>query len=675
MGCKSGIRVLMLVAVVAVVGCKNTPEGVPDGGSGGDDAGFCFGDACDAGCFGDACDGDGDGDAGGGVTGPRWLDLTPTEPYLGPVVGRIAGRIRDMAGDPLPGVVVSLDSGGVGVSDAQGIYTIDDVAPGSYIAHFTGVGRLSIHRNVTVDGWARVQLNAVLKEAAPPQPFDSSVGATLRTGDVFVTVPPGAFVDGSGAAVAGMAEVSITPVDPTTADLEAAPGDYVGNDGGDLSPLFSYGMAEITFSQGGTELQLAPGQMARVEIPVPALGPEMPGVSLGDSMPLWWFDPAQATWVRDGTATAGPAADGSGRMVFAADVTHFTPWNCDQPAIPTCVQGRVVDCAGYPVAGAEIVMTGPGVTSMARTRTDADGRYSVTGAARGEVTVEVRVSAGVGSFISRSDTISTPGSECVTAPDLALDEIRYVGGMIEVWSQEAYSMDGTEDSSFTDIAAYALFWDMDDQQMPTLIHCAPPTTDMVVTLPVPDMEMSTPVVALDVGNPIVLRKDDLEVPIYRRNAMSPTVDLVNTYATLTEMGMTGADMGGEFDVSIPGAAGAVPFTEHEAALKAPEPLVVDVPPAEMRTYSAAGGFPLRWEGASEGTVTVTVVPMGAGAEVLHGTVRDDGAFELTGAMLEAVGDAAMVVVSRSIEEFEPLPSGPSVMLRGTSTVSFGIRRE
>ncbi|MBW2461718.1 MAG: carboxypeptidase regulatory-like domain-containing protein [Deltaproteobacteria bacterium] len=674
MSCTSGMRVLVLVAVVASVACENTPEDVPDSGPGADAGADASGDAgADAGCVGDACA----GDSGGGIINPPWIDLTPTDPYLGPVVGRVAGRIRDMAGDPLPGMIVTLDSGGMAVSDADGIYAIDDVAPGSYIAHFTGTGYLSIHRSVTVDGWERVLLNAMLKAASPPQPFDSTAGATMRSGDVFVTVPAGAFVDGAGAAVAGMADVSITPVDPTTADLEAAPGDYVGNDGGSMSPLFSYGMAEITFSQGGAELQLAPGQTAHVEIPVPALGPEMPPVTLGDTMPLWWFDPAQATWVRDGTATAGPSGDGSGRMVFGADVTHFTPWNCDQPTIPTCVQGRVVDCAGFPVSGAEIVMTGPGVTSLARTRTDADGRYSVTGAARGEVVVEVRVSMGAQTFIAQTPPISTPTSACVSADQLSLTDIRYVGGMIDVWGSSFTSMDGTADTA--NLAASAIFWDLDDVNMPTIVSCTPPTpNDMLVNVPVPVMGTAVAVDGQDVGNPILLESSDVMIPIYRRNAEAPTADLVNTYTTVREVGMPTMAMGGVFDVSIPGAVATVPFTERPAALRVPETLVVDVPPAEMRTYSASSGIPVRWDGAAgDAVVTVTVVPMGTGGtgEILHGNVLDDGLFELTGPMLESMGDAATVVVTRSIEEFESLPTGPSVMLRGSSSVSFDIRRE
>src|SRR5690606_32542041 len=73
---------------------------------------------------------------------------TPPTPVIkpqpmvgGPAGGRIAGRVVDAAGLPLPGVNVILDNTTTGATtDVVGYYAIDNVPPGEYAVRASFIG-------------------------------------------------------------------------------------------------------------------------------------------------------------------------------------------------------------------------------------------------------------------------------------------------------------------------------------------------------------------------------------------------------------------------------------------------------------------------------------------------------------------------------------------------------
>ena len=98
------------------------------------------------------------------------------------------------------------------------------------------------------------------------------------------------------------------------------PGEFTGVDSGNRVNLVSYGVIDVTLKDtSGNPLQLASGQTATLEFPLP---PNDPGDAL---MPLWSFDTASGDWIREGDATRD-----AGAGVYRGTVSHFSPWNCDK---------------------------------------------------------------------------------------------------------------------------------------------------------------------------------------------------------------------------------------------------------------------------------------------------------------------------------------------------------
>jgi hypothetical protein len=110
-------------------------------------------------------------------------------------------------------------------------------------------------------------------------------------------------------------------------------------------------------------------------------------------VPLYAFDEARGTWVRDGAAALEDDAavlipesalasirsgDFTGGVVARGQVNHFSYWNVDWPIEShACLNGRLLTADGAPAAGAMVTVRGATYTGTTTTTTDADGRFCV----------------------------------------------------------------------------------------------------------------------------------------------------------------------------------------------------------------------------------------------------------------------------------------------------------
>lgn len=249
------------------------------------------------------------------------------------------GRIHDVAGLALAGADVHAEPGGSATSNSAGDVTVS-----------VGQG-VPVRITVTKDGYAEQVLltqvpdlpepdayfEATLLQRQPAQSLsDAAAGGTVGgTDGAQVALPANALIDGAGNAVGGAVDVFITPVDVVNR-VRAFPGRAFGlSPDGTQSPIVTYGTVEYAFAQNGVALNLAPGVLATIEIPIYA-SKNLNGSALavGDKYPLWSLDPATAQWVAEGEGTVVASTTSPSGLALRGQVTHFSFWNHDSRTDP-----------------------------------------------------------------------------------------------------------------------------------------------------------------------------------------------------------------------------------------------------------------------------------------------------------------------------------------------------
>jgi len=169
---------------------------------------------------------------------------------------------------------------------------------------------------------------------------------TLSNG-LIIALPSDAVVLASNSsAYTGAVNVAAYWMDPTAADLnQVMPGDLRGiNTAGAIKRLTSFGMVAVELTGASGELlQIAPGKKATLTFPIPSTII----ANAAATIPLWSFDEAKGLWKEEGTATK------TGNT-YVGDVSHFSFWNCDQPANYVQFDCTIKDQDGNPVPYAAV---------------------------------------------------------------------------------------------------------------------------------------------------------------------------------------------------------------------------------------------------------------------------------------------------------------------------------
>ncbi|KFE72517.1 hypothetical protein DB31_0780 [Hyalangium minutum] len=297
----------------------------------------------------------------------------PTEP----VGTSVFLQVVDEAGHSIPGAAVSA-RGAVYPVDSSGHLLLEGLESGRLLVRVDALGFTSGTAVLELQQGAHVGTQVTLLPLPTPISFQVEQGAVLQTGQVRVTLPPNAVVDALGQPVLGTVDVTIAPIDPTT-QMALMPGPLEGvrATGGERVQLESFFMAEVSLWSGGAPVQLAPGQTATLEFLLPqALASQF---EVGDTVPAWWFDLDAGQWKEEGAGTIQPSQTQPGRLAWVVQVRHFTWWNCDAPwTDKSCVDVRVVDEQGAPVAGAQVFAEGVTYSGNSSPRyTGAGGRTCV----------------------------------------------------------------------------------------------------------------------------------------------------------------------------------------------------------------------------------------------------------------------------------------------------------
>lgn len=369
---------------------------------------FCW-TALSIGCDSDDPPKDGDKDSGS--------DEGP-----GQNVTALRGVVKRAGGGPLASVKVSAGSV-TATTDASGRYELRAPA-GERRLRFELAGHVDGFRTAVLLDGKPTQLDIALLPLAEPMKFDASSGGTAvgRRG-AGVKAPENAFSDASGAAVTGMVDLYLTPLDPSSDEEIAAAPEFVAERDGSPQLLESMGLLDIQVRKGDEKLSIAPGKTLELSIPVPA------GSSPQPTMDFWSFDEDKSVWVHEGEATYDEAT-----KTYVGRASHMSLWNVDQVYTATCVCGVVEEKTGDPLPGARIDANGVSYFGSTSSQSDEDGKFCI--AVRKDSDVDIAAYHGSGGGQSRrvksgsGDTLVPPrvgAAGCLDAGTWEVTKDRWTG--------------------------------------------------------------------------------------------------------------------------------------------------------------------------------------------------------------------------------------------------------
>jgi hypothetical protein len=310
---------------------------------------------------------DADDDAtDGGSDATDTGDETDTDPDAEPDTDEeqarssLSLRVLDIDGTAIEAASITVGQA-TAQTDADGRITFDDLDAGRTLAAVAADGYAPATEVVQLPESTDAARTIHLLATGEPHPFDPTTISELYEDRVHVTIPANALVDTDGNAYTGDAQALITPLNPSTDELSAAPGPLEGVLEGDTepTPMQSVFMADIQLqTDTGEPLELADGQNATLEFVIPD---DLQGdFSTGDDIEAYWYDTSAGMWIQEGMGTVIESTYAAEKLAWTVDVAHFTWWNCDEPWYDKeCVRVEVLDeGTGEPVSGAQVLVDG-----------------------------------------------------------------------------------------------------------------------------------------------------------------------------------------------------------------------------------------------------------------------------------------------------------------------------
>ena len=317
----------------------------------------------------------------------------PLDPYSGQQ-GNITGKVVTTGGNVLSGIEVSVGNI-TSYTNEKGMFFLQDVPAGERVlVNFNSDNYASTQKVATVKPNRTSEVDASMILIGVKQNLTSSGGSVLFSG-AKVDFPANAFVDKSGNAFNGTAQVRATFFDPANdAFFGCFPGEFKGvRTDNSETQIESFGFINVEILDGTEKLNLASGKQATITLPITSkLQATAPS-----TIPLWYYDESKGQWIEEGVATR------VGNN-YVGTVGHFSNWNCDQPTQTSYLHGRVVDQNGNPVSLAKAHSEGIDYTGAAGINTDDEGYFKL--AVKSNSNAKVWASYHI--FTSASQNIATP---------------------------------------------------------------------------------------------------------------------------------------------------------------------------------------------------------------------------------------------------------------------------
>lgn len=298
-----------------------------------------------------------------GVTAcPAPAPVTPP-PATG-TTAAVRGTVRTVFGALISGATVSaVGTGTSAVTDAKGSAALTLETGKTFTLKITKTGFAEQFEVVSVAATAKAaSFEASLLERQPARtlPRIEAGGRAVAKDGVVVELPANSLVTASGGAVTGEVSVTMTPVNVMTDDIGGFPGRFEGiATGGSSTPLVSYGTVEYELTQGGAEVNLAPGKTAQITMPFYASQhPDGSSVKVGDSVPLWSLDEKTGIWKQEGSGAVVNSSMSPTGFALQATVSHFSWWNIDVTPQTATIRVRCLDKLGEFIIASNCELTG-----------------------------------------------------------------------------------------------------------------------------------------------------------------------------------------------------------------------------------------------------------------------------------------------------------------------------
>ena len=371
--------------------------------------------------------------------------------------GTIAGQVTDPSGMPLEGVSVGIRKGPSAMTDVGGHFELTGVKQRKRIVvDFRKAGYVSTRAVTSLkvtpgsededetddDGGHKLERATLTRTMLPSgatQPLDTSAPGTIAEEGFKVTFPAGSLN------APGTVTVEVSPVDVSTGELRASPGDFYGRarDGSRVL-LETFSLMDVSINQNGQPVNLRPGATATLEFLLPA----DTSLAAGETVPLWFYSETQGTWIEEGSGTVGTSTSDPGRLSVTGAVSHFTYWAVQIPvhlSEQTCVKGIVTDSDGIPQAGIALIAEGVSVKGVYyRTNlyalTNTAGEYCVMVRRESLVKITAYLNVG-GATVTTSIEVMTPDThslacldgdagagECTAIQTIALPSLSCISG-------------------------------------------------------------------------------------------------------------------------------------------------------------------------------------------------------------------------------------------------------
>ncbi|WP_249039713.1 Kelch repeat-containing protein, partial [Archangium gephyra] len=358
------------------------------------------------------------------ASAPRWLALLAAlslvacrapieEPKVtGPAVPSLFLELRSVTGEPVSEASVQLASGQSARSDASGQLLLEKLQPGLQLMHVRAPAFAPSLATFTLE--ENIQAGASLKllPLGEPIPFNASKGIKTTSGGVSLDVPENALFDEAGGLIQGQVEVILAALDLEGGELLAAPGMMEGITRPGVEPvgLESLGVVVVIFQQDGHVIPFARRIGVRGQVPgsvtvgSESVRGQVPGsVTVGsekrlpETVPAWRLEQDSGQWSPTGDmGRIVEAEEKPGTYEWEVTVDNPSPvfnvalpywWRSkladagnplqppDPPWVETaCLEVRVEDENGQPVAGRAVVARGVEYMGMSRGVTDENGQ-------------------------------------------------------------------------------------------------------------------------------------------------------------------------------------------------------------------------------------------------------------------------------------------------------------
>lgn len=326
-------------------------------------------------------------------------------------------------------VIVASNMSAPVVTGLDGQFTLAKSKIGeSVVVQITATGYAPQTRYVNSTGTDHDVLNVALR---PLQSGDVSLAAagggpvTFGIGSadagVTVSIPAQSLVDSAGNVAQGNVTVNLAywnyadykssgplPMMAQAANPCDAP-----------SVLTTYGMAEVSVTQNGQELSVAPGHTLGLTFAIPAYQQTLVAnlVQSGQLAPRFYSgDHNQGLWIEEGNLDNGILTYDTNAMTMTGQMAHLSTWNLDNSYanVGGCVSGTIVGADGTtPTANQDVrvYFLSRDEVSYFVAKTDINGSYCVnTGVNVQDTTVSYYVSSNVS--VDQSNMCNPMPSTC-----------------------------------------------------------------------------------------------------------------------------------------------------------------------------------------------------------------------------------------------------------------------